>query len=70
VPAAFLANAHHWLILHGRYVCLARRPLCEVCAVALWCESAPLQVRRAAAAAVREGQAPSQAQRLTPSERT
>ena len=41
VPEAFLADAHHWLILHGRYVCLARRPLCEVCAVARWCDSAP-----------------------------
>jgi endonuclease-3 len=41
VPDEFLANAHHWLILHGRYVCLARRPLCEVCAVARWCDSAP-----------------------------
>ena len=42
VPQEFLANAHHWLILHGRYVCLARRPLCEVCAVARWCDSAPV----------------------------
>ena len=41
VPEEFLTNAHHWLILHGRYVCLARRPLCEVCAVARWCDSAP-----------------------------
>ncbi len=41
VPEAFLANAHHWLILHGRYVCQAKRPLCEVCAVAEWCDSAP-----------------------------
>ena len=41
VPEAFLANAHHWLILHGRYVCQAKRPLCEVCAVATWCDSAP-----------------------------
>jgi endonuclease-3 len=41
VPEAFLANAHHWLILHGRYVCQAKRPLCEVCAVAAWCDSAP-----------------------------
>jgi endonuclease III len=41
VPEEFLANAHHWLILHGRYVCLARRPLCEVCAVARLCDSAP-----------------------------
>ena len=41
VPEAFLANAHHWLILHGRYVCQAKRPLCEICAVATWCDSAP-----------------------------
>jgi endonuclease-3 len=41
VPAEFLLHAHHWLILHGRYVCLARRPLCESCAVARWCDSAP-----------------------------
>ncbi len=41
VPEEFLGNAHHWLILHGRYVCLARRPLCEICAVARWCDSAP-----------------------------
>jgi endonuclease III len=41
VPEEFLAHAHHWLILHGRYVCLARRPLCERCAVARWCDSAP-----------------------------
>lgn len=42
VPAAYLPDAHHWLILHGRYVCLARRPLCEECAVAAFCDSRPL----------------------------
>jgi endonuclease-3 len=47
VPPAYLPNAHHWLILHGRYVCLARRPLCERCAVARYCDSAPLGLRRA-----------------------
>ncbi|HWK85560.1 MAG TPA: endonuclease III [Caldimonas sp.] len=41
VPEEFLPHAHHWLILHGRYVCLARRPLCERCTVARWCDSAP-----------------------------
>ena len=41
VPADYLADAHHWLILHGRYVCQARRPLCEQCAVAAYCDSAP-----------------------------
>jgi len=41
VPAAYLADAHHWLILHGRYVCQARKPLCERCGVARWCDSRP-----------------------------
>jgi endonuclease-3 len=38
VPAKFLDDAHHWLILHGRYVCLARTPQCGRCAVARWCD--------------------------------
>jgi endonuclease-3 len=50
VPEEFVQNAHHWLILHGRYVCQAKRPLCEVCAVARWCDSAPPALRRAPAA--------------------
>ena len=33
VPAAFKHGAHHWLILHGRYVCIARRPACPTCVV-------------------------------------
>ncbi len=41
VPAAYLVDAHHWLILHGRYVCQARRPRCEQCAVRQWCDSYP-----------------------------
>ena len=41
VPAPYRSEAHHWLILHGRYVCQARRPLCEACAVSRWCDSAP-----------------------------
>jgi endonuclease-3 len=41
VPAAYLVDAHHWLILHGRYVCQARRPLCERCAVTRWCDAWP-----------------------------
>ena len=48
VPEAYLADAHHWLILHGRYVCQARRPLCELCAVARWCDSAPRELRASA----------------------
>jgi endonuclease-3 len=50
IPEAYLVDAHHWLILHGRYVCLARRPLCEVCRVARWCDSAPPQFKKPAAA--------------------
>ena len=41
VPAPCLVDAHHWLILHGRYVCQARKPLCASCAVARWCDSRP-----------------------------
>jgi endonuclease III len=38
IPAEYLVDAHHWLILHGRYVCMARTPLCWQCAVAPWCD--------------------------------
>lgn len=37
-PEEFLQDAHHWLILHGRYVCKARKPLCGECPIATWCE--------------------------------
>lgn len=38
IPGQFLKNAHHWLILHGRYVCVARRPKCPQCGIADLCE--------------------------------
>ena len=41
VPAEYLVDAHHWLILHGRYVCVARLPRCWECAVARWCDYQP-----------------------------
>ena len=41
IPAHYLVDAHHWLILHGRYVCQARRPLCGSCSVAAWCDAGP-----------------------------
>ena len=41
VPARYRVDAHHWLILHGRYVCLARKPLCWQCRVAAQCAFAP-----------------------------
>jgi endonuclease-3 len=37
VPPAYLHDAHHWLILHGRYVCTARRPQCSACAISSRC---------------------------------
>ena len=37
-PEEFRKNAHHWLILHGRYICKARKPQCNSCAIVDWCE--------------------------------
>lgn len=38
IPEYMVPRAHHWLILHGRYVCLARNPKCEECAIKLYCK--------------------------------
>jgi endonuclease-3 len=38
IPAGLMHNAHHWLILHGRYVCKARNPLCDSCGVSGFCK--------------------------------
>ena len=40
-PSHLLPIAHHWLILHGRYVCTARKPKCHECGIREWCKSAP-----------------------------
>ncbi len=37
-PEDYRKNAHHWLILHGRYICKARKPLCGACPIVDWCE--------------------------------
>lgn len=37
IPEQYIATAHHWLILHGRYTCLARNPKCEICPLTTWC---------------------------------
>jgi len=37
-PDEFKKDAHHWLILHGRYICKARKPLCGECPIIEWCE--------------------------------
>ena len=39
-PKALLPKAHHWLILHGRYVCVARKPACDACGLRSWCRYA------------------------------
>ncbi len=39
IPREFLYHAHHWLILHGRYICKARKPECEACIIADLCKS-------------------------------
>jgi endonuclease-3 len=41
VPEKYLLHAHHWLILHGRYVCKARKPECYRCVIAPWCRFKP-----------------------------
>ena len=38
IPSHLLPIAHHWLILHGRYVCTARSPKCNECGIATWCK--------------------------------
>ena len=44
IPADYLVDAHHWLILHGRYVCTARSPRCWECAVSPYCSFKPKAV--------------------------
>jgi endonuclease-3 len=39
IPEQYVARAHHWLILHGRYTCLARNPKCEECKISDFCKS-------------------------------
>ncbi len=44
IPAEYLVDAHHWMILHGRYVCISRKPLCWQCAVSVFCDFRPKTV--------------------------
>jgi len=41
IPKAYMVDAHHWLILHGRYICQARKPRCWECAVSPYCDFRP-----------------------------
>jgi len=38
IPARYVHKAHHWLILHGRYICLARKPKCSICGLSVVCK--------------------------------
>lgn len=38
IPQQYIATAHHWLILHGRYICVARNPKCSECPLTKWCK--------------------------------
>ena len=49
VPEAYRRDAHHWLILHGRYVCLARTPRCDACSVQRFCDEGASRMRGAVA---------------------
>ncbi len=56
VPAAYMVDAHHWLVLHGRYVCTARGPQCSACAVRNWCDEARKRSKRVPTMPPRETQ--------------
>lgn len=43
-PPELLPVAHHWLILHGRYVCLARKPQCNTCGLQSWCKTGSITI--------------------------
>ena len=46
IEPALRPTAHHWLILHGRYICTARKPKCEECPLTAWCREYPLLASR------------------------
>ena len=45
-PTSLLSIAHHWLILHGRYVCIARKPKCEACGLTPVCKFYQARLKR------------------------
>jgi endonuclease-3 len=46
IPAEMLADAHHWLLLHGRYVCKALKPDCENCGIKIYCSFSSKKIRK------------------------
>lgn len=55
IPHHLLPVAHHWLILHGRYVCTARAPHCDTCGIASWCRYHAEAAKRAAEKTTKKG---------------
>ncbi len=47
IPEKLLGRAHHWLILHGRYICTARAPKCATCGIASWCRTRQRELAKA-----------------------
>lgn len=43
IPKKYLRDAHHWLVLHGRYICIARNPKCSECPIEKWCSKIGIQ---------------------------
>src|SRR5690606_17075803 len=72
VPKEYLLDAHHWLILHGRYICVARAPKCTQCGIEDLCEFKEKNLGKAKAAqpGMKPGKKASPASRKTASART
>ncbi len=54
IPREFLVDAHHWLTLHGRYVCKARSPACDICSVSTSCDQYMREHRQPAVASTKQ----------------
>lgn len=46
IPEKLIPKAHHWLILHGRYICVARKPKCGICGITEWCRWYKINVEK------------------------
>jgi len=63
IPQAVIPKAHHWLILHGRYICVARSPKCQACPLSDWCAYYAKEVAPGLATAAAGKPAPAKSQR-------
>lgn len=48
IPEEYLQNAHHWILLHGRYICTARKPKCDTCGISDYCKYHERQLKKTA----------------------